>query len=115
MGDALSLERALVSLVDNAVKFSPDDGEVEVHLRRKGGQVAVSVTDQGIGIPAENLARIFEPHFTTKPPGEGTGLGLSIAYRIVEDHGGHFSVDSKVNEGSAFTVLIPVQPGGPVP
>ena len=74
-----------------------------------------SVTDTGSGIPAENLSRIFEPHFTTKPPGEGTGLGLSIAYRIVEDHGGHFVVKSTVNEGSAFAVMIPVQPVGAHP
>ncbi len=64
--------------------------------------------DTGCGIPAEHLPRIFEPHFTTKPPGEGTGLGLAIAYRIVEDHGGHFDVDSQVGQGSHFTVMLPV-------
>ncbi|MCA2976873.1 MAG: hybrid sensor histidine kinase/response regulator, partial [Myxococcaceae bacterium] len=75
----------------------------------------VKVTDTGCGLPEEHLSRIFEPHFTTKPPGEGTGLGLAIAYRIVEDHGGHFVVESSVGKGTTFNVMIPVQPGGTVP
>jgi two-component system NtrC family sensor kinase len=56
------------------------------------------------------LTHIFEPSFTTKPPGEGTGLGLSIAYRIVEDHGGRLEVDTAVGTGSRFTVSLPVLP-----
>jgi two-component system, NtrC family, sensor kinase len=58
------------------------------------------------------LPHIFEPHFTTKAPGEGTGLGLAIAYRIIEDHGGKVEVSTELGKGSTFTVLIPVQPGG---
>jgi len=66
------------------------------------------VTDTGTGIAPEHLAHIFEPSFTTKPPGQGTGLGLSIAYRIVDDHGGHFRVESEPGKGASFTVVIPL-------
>ncbi len=57
-----------------------------------------------------HLTHIFEPSFTTKEPGEGTGLGLAIAYRIVEDHGGRFEVDTSVGAGSRFTISLPVLP-----
>jgi len=115
-GDPSALGQVVLNLLHNGLQALPNnEGTLFVKTGARDGFCYFTVRDTGCGIPAENLARIFEPHFTTKPPGEGTGLGLSIAYRIVEDHGGHFSVDSKVNEGSAFTVLIPVQPGGPVP
>jgi two-component system NtrC family sensor kinase len=68
------------------------------------------VGDTGTGIEPSVLPRIFEPSFTTKPPGQGTGLGLAIAYRIVQDHGGRFEVQSAPGEGSTFTVLLPIPP-----
>ena len=68
------------------------------------------VSDTGAGIEAAHLPKIFEPSFTTKPPGEGTGLGLAIAYRIVEDHGGSFQVETELRRGSRFTVYLPVLP-----
>jgi two-component system NtrC family sensor kinase len=106
----------VLNLLQNALQALPDgQGVLKVVTGRRDGHCFFTVSDSGCGILEEHLPRIFEPHFTTKPPGEGTGLGLSIAYRIVEDHGGHFVVESKVNEGSAFTVMIPVQPGGPQP
>ena len=115
-GDPSQLGQVVLNLLHNGLQALPDyEGTLVVESGLKDGQGYFSVTDTGCGIPAENLSRIFEPHFTTKPPGEGTGLGLSIAYRIVEDHGGHFVVKSTVNEGSAFAVMIPVQPGGAHP
>ena len=72
--------------------------------------VAVSVQDNGVGIPEKNLAAIFDPGFTTKGVGIGTGLGLSICFKIAQDHGGRIDVESQVGEGSTFTLRLPVNP-----
>lgn len=112
-GDPAQLGQVMLSLLQNGLQALPNfEGTLMVDTGLKDAHCYFTISDTGCGIPEENMSRIFEPHFTTKPPGEGTGLGLSIAYRIVEDHGGYFVVKSKPNEGSAFTVMIPVQPGG---
>ncbi|MDP2271990.1 MAG: response regulator [Archangium sp.] len=113
-GDPSQLGQVVLNLLHNGLQaFKDFEGTltVETGLTKEGASF-FRVTDTGSGIPEENLTRIFEPHFTTKPPGEGTGLGLSIAYRIVEDHGGHFDVKSTLDVGSVFEVQIPVQHGG---
>ncbi len=69
--------------------------------------VEVIVRDTGVGIKPDQLNIIFDPFFTTKP--QGTGLGLSIVYRIIEEHGGEIRVDSKLGEGTTFTLLLPVE------
>jgi signal transduction histidine kinase len=70
--------------------------------------VEIRVRDNGIGIPSEIKDRLFQPFFTTKPPGEGTGLGLSMSYDIItQQHGGSISVGSKVGEHSEFTIRLP--------
>jgi signal transduction histidine kinase len=71
------------------------------------GFLAVTVRDNGVGIPADRLNRIFEPFFTTKDPGKGTGLGLSTSYRVIKQHGGDIQVDSELGAGTIFTVLLP--------
>jgi two-component system NtrC family sensor kinase len=84
---------------------------VKVSTRDLDGAVEIRVRDNGIGIPAEIRDRLFQPFFTTKPPGEGTGLGLSMSYDIItQQHGGSISVDSKVGEYSEFTVWLPRRP-----
>jgi two-component system NtrC family sensor kinase len=114
-GDPGQLGQVVLNLLHNGLQALPNgEGTLTVKTGRRDAHCFFEVDDTGCGIAADHLPRIFEPHFTTKPPGEGTGLGLSIAYRIVEDHGGHFVVESKVNEGSAFTVMIPVQPESPL-
>jgi signal transduction histidine kinase len=81
---------------------------VTVSTRALDGAVEIRVRDNGIGIPAEIKDRLFQPFFTTKPPGEGTGLGLSMSYDIVtQQHGGSISVDSKVGAYSEFAVHLP--------
>jgi two-component system NtrC family sensor kinase len=81
---------------------------LQVSTRDTVGAVEIRVRDNGIGIPSEIRDRLFQPFFTTKPPGEGTGLGLSMSYDIItQQHGGSISVDSKVGEYSEFTVWLP--------
>jgi len=70
--------------------------------------VVVDVQDTGVGIPRADQTKIFEPFYTTKPPGRGTGLGLSICYGIVADHGGRIEVDSAPGRGAIFRVYLPV-------
>jgi signal transduction histidine kinase len=70
--------------------------------------VIIEVIDEGHGIPRGEMTKIFEPFYTTKPPGRGTGLGLSICYGIVAAHGGRLEVDSTPGEGTVFRVILPL-------
>ncbi|MCM2357224.1 MAG: ATP-binding protein [Geobacteraceae bacterium] len=106
------LEQVFMNLLVNAAHAIEKQGEVAVTTRYEGGSIHVSIADTGGGIPAERLGRIFEPFFTTKEVGEGTGLGLSISFDIVKKHNGEITVQSKVGEGTVFTVRIPVVQGG---
>jgi len=72
------------------------------------GEVKISVKDNGPGIPPRVLDKIFQPFFTTKPTGEGTGLGLSLSYDIVKANGGEIKVKTKENEGTEFTIALPM-------
>ena len=72
--------------------------------------VEISIIDTGCGIPEQNLRRIFDPFFTSKDVGKGTGLGLSVSHGIIEAHGGVIEVQSKVGEGSSFSVFLPLMP-----
>jgi signal transduction histidine kinase len=113
MGDRRSLERALTAVVDNAVKFSPDGGKIEIRLRRKGDQVAVEISDQGIGIGAEELPHIFERFYHVDKKGdrlfEGLGLGLAIAKQVIAQHKGRLDVISAPGKGSTFTVWLNIR------
>ncbi len=107
--DNQQIEQVLVNLVNNAVHAMGDGGKLRINLSQADGAVAIAVEDTGIGIPPENLRLIFDPFFTTKPEGEGTGLGLSFSYGIISNHSGHIEVQSKVGEGTTFTILLPVK------
>jgi signal transduction histidine kinase/ActR/RegA family two-component response regulator len=103
-----SLREAITNLVLNAVDALPRGGTIRLAARPVGDMVEVSVSDTGVGIPAEVQARIFEPFFTTK--GErGTGLGLAMAFGIVERHGGTIAVTSAPGRGTTFTLRLPTQ------
>jgi two-component system NtrC family sensor kinase len=95
-------------LVNAAQAIDAAGGEVCITTRCEGGTVRVLISDTGGGIAPEYLSKIFDPFFTTKPVGEGTGLGLSTSYGIVERHGGKISVESRLGEGTTFTVVLPV-------
>jgi heavy metal sensor kinase len=111
-GEGGALRRALTNLVENAVKYTPPGGAVEVALARAGGTAVVSVTDTGIGIAAGNLERIFEPFVRLDPARArdtgGTGLGLAIARSIVAAHAGTISVESAPGAGSRFAIRLPL-------
>ncbi|WP_437778308.1 sensor histidine kinase [Sorangium sp. So ce1097] len=117
--DADQLQQALTNVVVNAIQAMPSGGTITVGVRAararppedqggaEGDYVALSVRDEGQGMPADVLEHIFEPFFTTKPVGEGTGLGLSVAYGIIKEHGGWIHVDSRPGSGSQFTMYLP--------
>ncbi|NRD59713.1 ATP-binding protein, partial [Corallococcus exiguus] len=122
-GDAEQLKQVLINLVQNAVQaLGSQPGRITVRtekperfgdLRSAGGEfVEVRVSDDGPGIPADQQTHIFVPFFTTKQ--KGTGLGLAICQRIVKNHGGSISVQSKMGEGTTFIIRLPALPSEPV-
>ena len=111
-GDELRLEQALQNLIQNAVKYSPDGGAVEVRISRRNGHALVAVTDRGIGIPSEALPQLFT-RFYRAPNVDpqhisGLGVGLYVVREIVELHGGSVEVESHVGVGSTFTLVLPL-------
>jgi len=108
VSDRGQLQQVFLNIINNAFAAVEDGGRIEIGIARAGaGEVAVSITDNGVGIPEGQLARIFDPFFTTKKGG-GTGLGLSITYGIVQKLGGRIEVESAVGKGTRFTVTVPV-------
>ncbi|NJC97393.1 MAG: hypothetical protein C3F07_10160 [Anaerolineales bacterium] len=109
-GDPKSLERALMALVDNAIKFSPKGGEVKIRLDEKDGSVFVSVEDHGIGIEKNDVPRIFDRFYHLERHGDdlfgGIGLGLAITNQVIKQHQGKLDMTSKPGEGSTFTLTL---------
>jgi PAS domain S-box-containing protein len=106
-GNAAELEQALVNVVMNAIQATPAGGKVDVRVRGIGERAEIAVLDTGEGIPAADLPRIFDPFYTTRPPGEGTGLGLSVVHGIIHAHHGEIRVDSQPGTGTTFTIDLP--------
>jgi two-component system sensor histidine kinase KdpD len=109
-GDRARLRQVVANLVDNAVKYSPENGAVEVRAFAADGGVRVSVRDTGPGIPREHQSRVFEKFGRLEIPGSskpGTGLGLFIARSIAEAHGGTLEVNSLPREGATFVLTLP--------
>src|SRR5207248_3088381 len=117
VGDGRALRRAMLNLVENAVKYTPAGGSVAIALAREGPWAVIAVTDTGPGIDPADRARVFEPfvRLDTARAREtgGTGLGLAIAHAIVVAHGGTLGVDSTLGAGSTFTIRLPLsaEPG----
>lgn len=108
--DGQRLEQVLDNLVGNAIKYSPDGGTVRVRVQREGAQAVISVSDQGMGIAAGDLQRVFEPFQRTeaaRAAAPGMGLGLFVARRIVEGHGGALRVESRPGAGTTVEVRLP--------
>lgn len=107
-GNAQRLGQVFVNLLVNAVQAIEEKGMIEIKTYQEGRYVYVDVIDTGKGISPENLRKIFDPFFTSKPVGQGTGLGLSVSYEIVKKHGGEIKVQSEVGKGTTFTVMLPI-------
>ncbi len=113
MVDVKRIEQVLRNLLDNAIKYSPNGGKILVHGSLEKSQVLISVTDQGIGIPADAWDKIFERFYRAENVitlrMRGAGLGLSVCQGIVEAHGGHIWVESQPGVGSIFCLTLPVE------
>jgi two-component system phosphate regulon sensor histidine kinase PhoR len=110
-GSRLRLEQALLNLMANAIKFNRTGGEVRVSAKEKNGHVAIQIADTGVGIPSQDLPRIFERFYRVDKARSrqvgGTGLGLSIVKHVVERMNGQISVESQLGRGSTFTLQLP--------
>jgi len=115
--DEMLVSRILLNLISNAVKYSPNGGEVRLELDRQGDWLVLRVHDQGVGIHEEDLENIFEPFFRAEDARaiKGTGLGLSIVKDCVERHQGRISVQSVYGRGSTFIVELPYHSNGAAP
>ncbi len=109
--DRLKINQVLTNLIGNAIKFTPEKGRVSINVQRRNEELVISVSDTGIGIPKEALAKIFECFYTVNQRGkqiQGTGLGLAIVHKIVMMHGGRIEVESEVDQGTTFTFFLPL-------
>jgi signal transduction histidine kinase len=112
LADSVRLEQVLQNLLDNAVKYSPESGVISVCVEQRNGEAILRVSDQGIGIPEQARAQLFERFYRAGNHDprrmQGTGIGLSIVTEIVALHGGVVEVDSTEGQGSTFTVRLPL-------
>ena len=111
--DRAKLNQVVYNLTENALKYTPDGGQIHVTLRRRGADAVWQIVDNGVGIPQEDIPHIFDRFYRVDKARSretgGTGLGLSIVHQLVLMHGGEITVDSVHGEGSTFTVTIPLE------
>lgn len=109
--DESKIQSVVTNLVNNAIKFTPGQGQVSVSVRRQGEELIIRVSDTGVGIPKDALSKIFDRFYRVHRPGtqiQGTGLGLAIVKKIVMMHDGRIEVKSQVNHGTTFTIFLPL-------
>ena len=115
VGDRARIEQVLINMLSNAIKYTPDGGRIRMTAGTKGDKVWCTVRDNGIGIPKQDIDRVFERFYRVDKARSresgGTGLGLSIAYEIVQRHDGEMTLHSQKGKGTAITVTLPI--GGP--
>jgi signal transduction histidine kinase len=110
-GVAAQLHQVFINLITNACHAVPlHQGLLVIETLASDGHLIIRITDNGAGIPADQVRRVFEPFFSTKSEGKGTGLGLSIVRNIVQAHNGEIVVDSTLDEGTTFEVVLPCPP-----
>ena len=111
LGEPNQIKQVFVNLLKNAIEAMPSGGRVRVKLASDGQSVSVTIIDQGVGIPAEKIARLGEPFYTTKD--RGTGLGLMITYKIIEAHRGKITISSRIGKGTTVAVSFPLAEDNP--
>jgi two-component system phosphate regulon sensor histidine kinase PhoR len=113
--DRDAIQQAVLNLLANAMKYSSDRREIGLRLFEEDGFARIQVSDRGIGIPEQELSRIFEKFYRVPTPENqeisGTGLGLALVAHIVEAHGGRIEVQSRIGEGSTFSICLPLKAG----
>ena len=107
LGDSGKLEQVFINIIDNAIHAISGSGSITVTTRAENKCIRTEISDSGTGIPQEHLNKIYDPFFTTKEVGKGTGLGLPISQAIIADYNASISVDSRINEGTTFTITFP--------
>jgi signal transduction histidine kinase len=107
LADPVQLELALLNLISNSVDAMPGGGRLMIRVERVNEELRLEVEDTGSGIPADLVARVFDPWVTTKRHGQGSGLGLSIARQVVVRHGGTIRLDNRPGKGAIFTIGLP--------
>jgi len=110
MGDSDRLEQVFINIIDNAVHAVSGNGSVTVSTIEEEKCILIEISDSGTGMPEEHLNKIYDPFFTTKEVGKGIGLGLPISQAIIKDHYASIGVKSRVNKGTAFTIIFPKAP-----
>ena len=109
--DESKIESVIVNLINNAIKYTPPSGRVSISVRRQDRELVICVSDTGIGIPEQELGKIFDKFYRVYSPdypSKGTGLGLAIVKEIVTMHNGRIEVESRHGKGSTFTVILPL-------
>lgn len=106
VGNEGQLHQAILNILSNAEQAIKTKGKITIETKAKHNHIRLTISDTGEGISEDNLSKISDPFFTTKPSGEGTGLGLSISFRIIQEHGGKISVTSKPNQGTRFNIIF---------
>ncbi len=102
------LNQVFMNILVNAAQAIAEKGEIKITTSSENEQVRITISDTGSGIPKENLSKIFDPFFTTKEVGKGTGLGLNVAYNIIKKHNGTIEVESRLGNGTTFSIRLPV-------
>ncbi|MBF0504399.1 MAG: HAMP domain-containing protein [Candidatus Omnitrophica bacterium] len=114
-GDKLHLRRLFFNIIDNAVKFTPEGGSIDIKITTGEDKIITSISDTGEGISPENLSKIFDKFFRSQNACGGNGLGLSIAATIAKLHKGEISAESCVSQGTTFKIILPSEPAETLP
>ncbi len=111
IADPSQLQQVFMNIIINAAEAMSGQGTLTIKTSLDPGQekIKIAFTDTGHGIRPEDMSRLFEPFFTTKEVGKGTGLGLAISYSIIQKHEGTIEVESQVDKGSTFTIILPLR------
>lgn len=107
-GNEGQLHQVIINVLTNAIHAISDEGKISIQTQVKSNQAKLIFTDNGKGIKPEDLSKLTEPFFTTKPSGEGTGLGLSISQKIIEEHKGQILLESTLGKGTTVTIILPL-------